>query len=207
MDSSKILLQRILLLVIITGSTLFLVFTIIYFALQLSPSMTTIAPVATPPVNIQKEVSVGLPIRLVIPKIGIDTNLEYVGLTPGGELDVSKNPANAAWYNLGPRPGEKGNAIIDGHYGWVNNTPAIFDTLHTLKKGDVIYIEDSQKRIITFIVYELKSYDKNKDYLDVFVSDDDRAHLNLITCQGVWNKVGQNYSDRLVVFANEEIKL
>jgi hypothetical protein len=32
-----------------------------------------------------------------------------------------------------------------------------------------------------------------------------KVHLNLITCGGVWDKVGKSYSNRIVVFADMEI--
>ncbi|MFA5830510.1 MAG: class F sortase [Candidatus Paceibacterota bacterium] len=148
----------------------------------------------------------GLPVRLKIPKISIDTTLEYVGLTPEGNVDVPAGPFNAAWYELSPRPGEKGNAIITGHFGWKNGIPAIFDYLYKLRKGDKIYIEDETGTTTTFIVRESRRYAPSAGSSDVFVSNDERAHLNLITCEGIWNKTEKSYSKRLVVFADKEIK-
>jgi len=37
---------------------------------------------------------------------------------------------------------------------------------------------------------------------DVFTSSDGKAHLNLITCDGIWDKNAAQYSERLVVFAD-----
>ena len=63
----------------------------------------------------------GLPLNLSIPKIRLNVSLEHIGLTTQGEMAVPDGIGNAGWYNLGPRPGEKGNAVIDGHYGvWKN---------------------------------------------------------------------------------------
>ena len=38
----------------------------------------------------------------------------------------------------------------------------------------------------------------------VFISNDEKLHLNLITCEGIWSKAQQSYSKRLVVFADRE---
>ena len=142
--------------------------------------------------------------RLKIPKINVDAALDYVGLTAqGGELDVPKGPINAAWYDQGPRPGEKGDAVIDGHFGWKDNIPAVFDNLHELRKGDDLYVEDAKGSTTTFVVRELRTYAQNQDDSNVFVSSDWKAHLNLITCQGVWSNTNKSYSNRLVVFADE----
>lgn len=148
----------------------------------------------------------GSPVHLTIPAINVDTTLESVGLTSEGAVDVPKDPTHAAWYNLGPRPGEVGNAIIDGHYTWKNHTAAVFDNLYTLQTGDKIYTKDEKGVTTIFSVRELRTYSPDADALDVFTSTDGKAHLNLITCQGTWNRLSKSYSSRLVVFTDAVIK-
>jgi len=147
-----------------------------------------------------------LPVHLKIPSINIDANVEYVGFTLSGIMDVPKGFANVAWFNLGPRPGEVGSSVIDGHSGYKNNKPAVFDNLYKLQKGDEIYIENSNGTIITFVVSGIKSYDSESDASSVFASNDGKSHLNLITCAGSWNEILQSHSKRLVVFTDKEIK-
>lgn len=148
-----------------------------------------------------------LPVRLEIPKIGIDTVIEHVGLTKDGALDVPKGPSNAAWFELSPRPGGVGSSVIDGHFGYKNNRPAVFDNLYKLKKGDKIYVQDSKGGMIAFVVREFRSYDRNESTSDVFNSSDGTSHLNLITCAGDWNPIAKTHSQRLVVFTDREIIL
>lgn len=145
-----------------------------------------------------------LPIRLAIPVLNVDSTVEYVGVNVGGEMEVPKGPTSTAWFNLGPRPGEEGSAVISGHFGWKNGIPAVFDNLHKLKRGDKIYITDDNGASTSFVVREIRSYDQNADASDVFGSIDGKAHLNLVTCQGVWNKNLKSYSNRLVAFADKE---
>lgn len=152
--------------------------------------------------NRPEKVTAQLPVRLKIPKIKVDTTLEHVGLTPEGQMEVPKSPDNAAWFKLGPRPGERGSSVIDGHFGLKDKKPAIFDDLHLLKKGDSLYIEDEKGATITFVVQELRMFKPNEDASSVFASNDGKAHLNIITCRGVWDKARQSYSTRLVVFAD-----
>jgi len=150
------------------------------------------------------QVGSGLPFRLKIPSINVDSIVEYVGITEEGAMDVPKDIANAGWYDLGPRPGENGSAVIAGHYGWKNGMPAAFDNLSKLQRGDQIYVEDETGAIITFVVREIKSLDPKADVSAVFSSNDRKAHLNLVTCEGVWDKTQKSYSKRLVVFADRE---
>ena len=147
-----------------------------------------------------------LPIRLTIPKINVDAPIEYVGLSQDGAMDAPKGPLEVAWFNLGPRPGETGNAVLAGHEGWKDGIPAVFDTLHALRKGDRLYVEDEKGLITTFVVRELRTFGKDEDATDVFSSTDGKSHLNLITCEGSWNKTEKSYSHRLVVFADKEAK-
>jgi LPXTG-site transpeptidase (sortase) family protein len=148
----------------------------------------------------------GLPVRLKIPKIKIDAAVESVGLTPQGAMGVPKNPTDAAWFNLGPLPGEAGSSVIDGHIGlWNGNQPiAVFDFLHKLHPGDKIYVVDDKGVTTTFVVSDLRTYAQNADDSNVFSSSDGKAHLNLITCDGTWNKTLNSYPDRLVVFTNQQ---
>ena len=145
----------------------------------------------------------GIPIRLKIPRLKIDAPVESVGLTPEGAMGVSKDIANAAWFNLGPHPGEIGSAVIDGHYGWKDDVPAVFDKLHKIRVGDKIYIDDESGVTTTFVLREKKTLQPNDDASSVFSSSDGQAHLNLITCQGAWNETSHSYPDRLVVFSDQ----
>ena len=151
-----------------------------------------------------EQVTPGFPIRLKISRIDVDAVVKYVGITSQGAMDVPESPADVAWFNLGPRPGEVGSAVISGHYGWKNNMPAVFDGLHKLQKGDKLYIEDEKGATATFVVRELRRYSDEEEAPSVFRSSDGKAHLNLITCEGVWNKTKKSYSNRLVVFIDKE---
>jgi LPXTG-site transpeptidase (sortase) family protein len=146
------------------------------------------------------------PFRLTIPSINVDAPVESVGLTPRGAVDSPKEPANAAWFNLGPRPGDQGSAVIDGHFGWKDNVPAVFDNLAALQAGDKVYVEDADGVTTTFVVRELRTYDPNDATDAVFRSGDGKAHLNLITCGGLWDEASKSYAKRLVVFTDKDTK-
>lgn len=143
-----------------------------------------------------------LPVRLKIPEIGVDAAVEYVGLTLDGAMGAPKGRTDVAWFNQGPRPGEKGSAVIDGHEGWKNDLPAVFDNLNQLKTGDEILVQDEAGAVKTFVVRDIKTFDKSGNAASVFASSDGKSHLNLITCEGVWNAALKSYSNRLIVFAD-----
>lgn len=154
----------------------------------------------------REQARVGLPARLKIPSIAVDAAIEHVGIAPDGSMAVPKGPDDVAWFNKGPRPGEPSSAVIAGHYGWKNNIPAAFDNLHKLRQGDKVYVEDEYGGTIGFVVRELRTYGENDDAWDVFNSSDGKAHLNLATCEGIWNKFSKSYSKRLVVFTDKVVE-
>lgn len=145
----------------------------------------------------------GLPLRFKIPKIKVDALVENIGFTVDGIVGVPEGPNNVAWFNLGPRPGEVGSAVISGHSGWKNDIPAVFDGLVRLNDGDKIYVEDDKGSIIVFRVREFKIYGRDDQAPEVFISNDGKAHLNLVTCTGVWNEKEKSRSNRLVVFTDK----
>lgn len=147
---------------------------------------------------------VGIPTRLRIPKIGVDAAVENVGVTSSGAMAVPKGPNGVGWYSPGLRPGEIGSAVMAGHYGWKNGISAVFDHLDQIKKGDQIYVEDDRGITTIFVASDVRAYGEKDNATEIFVSDDRKAHLNLITCEGVWNSSTKSYSKRLVIFADKK---
>jgi LPXTG-site transpeptidase (sortase) family protein len=155
--------------------------------------------------NVVIEKEYGLPINIKIPVIGVDAVVESVGITETGEMGIPKGPSEVGWYELGMRPGEEGSAVMAGHYGtWRSGQGSVFDNLYKLRAGDEIYVEDDKGEKITFVVSKTREYDPKADTSDIFISSDGKAHLNLITCEGNWNKASQSFSQRRVVFADKE---
>lgn len=146
----------------------------------------------------------GIPAKLRIPKINIDADVIQVALTSGGFMDAPSGPDEVGWYNLGPYPGEIGNAVIDGHSGWKGGKKAVFDDLYKLSIGDKVYVESDGGVLTTFTVKKISKYTPNADAKDVFISTDGKIHLNLITCTGFWNNILKSHSSRLVVFTDKE---
>lgn len=200
----KILSRLTLLVVIFVGLIFFLAPSFYSFSKNLNQSNLASFVENTPVSLSQEQENFELPVRLKIPVINVDSTIEHVGITSDGAMDIPKNQDDVAWLKIGSRPGDMGNAVISGHYGWKNSIPAAFDNLYKLQRGDKLYIEDGKGLIITFIVRESRTYDWDADASDVFSSNDEKVHLNLITCEGAWDKTQKSYSKRLVVFTDKE---
>lgn len=138
------------------------------------------------------------PVRLKIPSISVNAAIEHVGVTPAGIMGIPVDTSNVAWFSLGPKPGERGSAVIAGHFDGINGVDAVFTNLNRLKKGDELFVENNKGEVVTFVVQGSGTYDPG--YADEVFSRNDGSYLNLITCDGVWDDVKKSFSKRLIVF-------
>ena len=143
----------------------------------------------------------GLPMRLLIPSIGVDTSIESMGLTKSGGMDAPSKATTAGWYKYGAIPGDKGSAVLDGHIVGLRGEAGVFFNLHKLQVGDSLSVIDGKGQTTTFKVRGVRAYNQNEEHDEVFNSQD-KAHLNIITCAGEWDAGQQHYLARLVVFAD-----
>ncbi len=143
---------------------------------------------------------VGNPTRIIIPKLNIEANIEQVGMTDTGRMDIPKNIDDVAWYDLGAKPGEVGSAVIGGHLD-SKTGPAIFYKLYTLKPNDYITIIDENNKTYNFKVSEVKVFSDNNFPINTVFTRNDQSRLNLITCYGTYSKTLSNYNQRVVVFS------
>jgi sortase A len=144
---------------------------------------------------------VGLPTRLTIKKLGIDAQVEYVGTTPAGAMDVPANVTEAGWYKYGAHPGDVGTAVIAGHLDGIHGEPGVFINLNRLKLGDEFSVVNDLGESVSFAVRQIKTYGQSQQPEEVFHSSQG-VHLNLITCTGAWDRAEKRFSERLVVFGD-----
>ena len=143
----------------------------------------------------------GLPVRLSIPKIGVNAAIAFMGLTSAGDMEAPATNEGLGWYKYGPRPGNTGSAVIAGHLGV--GTDAVFANLGELAVDDTMSLTDDAGRVVSFVVTGTRMYDQDMEPAEVFTSSSG-AHLNLITCNGEWNPERNTYNQRLVVFTDRQ---
>jgi sortase A len=179
-------------LLIIALAAFFLLLLLLFYFIQSNNKKS--AP------EVLNRTSPGLPVRLTIPIINVDAAIQYVGVNAKGEMEVPSNATDVSWFKLGYRPGETGSAVISGHFDGKNSEAGVFFNLYKLEKGDKLYIKDDKEITTTFIVRESRTYDPG--YAEEIFNLNDSAHLNLVTCDGVWDGTKKSYNKRLVVFAD-----
>ncbi|MDX2396285.1 class F sortase [Streptomyces sp. DK15] len=145
-----------------------------------------------------------VPDRIEIPDIKVDAPLDTVGLDAQGvmrEPDFAE-PDDAAWYEQGPTPGERGASAIVGHMDTPRAPKAVFFNLKELKKDQRIEVHRTDGTTAVFAVDEVDTFKKDAFPTDrVYGDTRGRAELRLITCGGDLT-ADRHWDANVVVFAH-----
>ena len=142
------------------------------------------------------------PIRLLIPTIGINAAIESLGtLADGNMATPTQSPwEDVGWYNAGPRPGEKGSAVIDGHLDKPGGYPAVFWRLRNIQPGSEVKVQSTDGKTLSFHVTRIALYQPQDAPIQDIFGNRSGNYLNLITCAGDWIPSQHQTTLRLVVY-------
>lgn len=114
-------------------------------------------------------------------------------------------PDIVGWFSMGPRPGQRGNVLMDGHVDWADRQTgiartAVFYPLRNVQLGQDVVI-DSDGRRHTYRIRDTRLYAfDDASALSVLQPTSD-AVVTLITCEGTFDRGAHNYSHRRVIIA------
>jgi hypothetical protein len=143
------------------------------------------------------------PVRISIESIKLHASVDQIGLAPDGTLEEQpfSTASHAAWYRLGPAPGQVGPAVISGHVDTKTNL-AVFFYLTKLRPGDRVVITRADGRMVTFSVDWLGEFPKSNFPTELVYGATNYPALRLITCGGPFDRSAGSYRDNIVVFAH-----
>ena len=139
------------------------------------------------------------PSRLLIPRIGVNARIESRGLDAYRNMLTPRDFHDVAWYNLGPAPGQPGNALMNGHVDWWTGS-AVFTRLAELRPGDRVTVVRGDGTRLTFKVTGSDTVAAGARVASLFAPSKS-ARLTLITCAGVWDPRTLSNTQRLLVSA------
>jgi hypothetical protein len=140
------------------------------------------------------------PVRIEIPAIGVDAPVIPLGLNPDRTLEVPANYGDTGWWSGGPRPGERGPAVIAGHVD-SHTGPAVFFRIGELRPGDPIAVVRRDGTRARFTVLGSEQYRKADFPTERVYGRTRGATLRLITCSGEFDRASGHYLDNTVVYA------
>ncbi len=141
------------------------------------------------------------PTSLEIPAIGVNTGeLDDLGLTPSGAMDVPEGASTAGWFALSPVPGEAGPSVLAAHVNY-DGVPGVFARLHEMKAGDTAIVRRSDGTPVRFTAYRVERFSKSAFPTADVYGNTAGPELRLITCGGDFDRAAHSYRDNVVVFA------
>lgn len=142
------------------------------------------------------------PYRVVIPRLGVDSLLENLAVTPNGMLAAPRDFQRAGWFTSGTRPGDVGPAVVAGHVD-SRAGPAVFFRLSELRAGDRVTIVRRDGSRVHYDVDRLQRFAKNAFPTEQVYGPTALPELRLITCAGYFDRTTGHYVDNLVVWATQ----
>jgi hypothetical protein len=141
-----------------------------------------------------------LPLRLIVPSLGISTSVGQLGLQANHQVQVPTNVHTVGWFRLGPSPGQVGSSVILGHVDSYLG-PGVFFDIKTLPVGALIEVVLDNGVTGLFRVVNVVQYAKT-NFPDALVYGASGARLlNLVTCGGTFNHLTGSYESNIVVFS------
>jgi sortase (surface protein transpeptidase) len=142
-----------------------------------------------------------IPVRVVIPAIGVDARIEQLGLNVDRTMQVPGSLADAGWFQPGPEPGETGAAVIVGH---LNSTrgQGVFAHLSSLRRGQliVVYLRDGSR--VRFVARSMLRVSKSRFPTKLVYAKTSKPTLRVITCAGWLDPATGHHADNYIVLAS-----
>ncbi len=144
-------------------------------------------------------VPAGWPKTFAIPRFSVKAVVESLKFSSIADGKAPKQWGDVAWYDRGPRPGDRGRATIFGH---LDSTccPAVFWQLHSLRPGDVVQVNYKTGNPLRFRVMWQGTYANAHLPLKFMFGNSNQRGLTLMTCAGIFHTDGTGYDHKLLVY-------
>ncbi len=140
------------------------------------------------------------PVRLLIPTLDIDTDIQHRGITRAGNMAAPDNFSDVSWYKYGTVPGKRGSAVMAGHEDNALALDGVFKHLRDLRAGDDVFVVMADGTKLHFEVIESAIYPYDNSPVERIFNSTSGTFLNLITCAGEWLPQAKTNDQRLVVY-------
>ena len=165
------------------------------------PGTVSTAPPPTSASPREPGMPTSVPVRLVIPAIGVDAPLirvgqvgNSVGVPPLGDLNL------AGWFDRTVTPGQTGPSLIDGHVDSYAGR-SVFFNLKNLKLADQIRVLRADGTTAVFRVTWVQIVAKAAFPWRAVLGPTSYPALRLVTCGGPSDSLTGHYVDNIIVCA------
>jgi len=142
----------------------------------------------------------GVPLRLVVPAIGVDARVQAFDLNPDLTMPAPGDAVTVGWYSFGAEAGAAGNVVLAGHRDWGGRRGAFF-ALGAVPDGAEIWLQDRRGVWYLYAVQWSVSIPEQDAPIPELLGATVTPVLTLITCSGVFSRAAGQYLERRVVRA------
>lgn len=141
------------------------------------------------------------PTVLEVPRLGIRTAVQAVGVSPDGSLALP--PARrVGWYRSGASPGGvQGSAVLAGHVDSRTEGRGALFPLQSARPGDRVLVGLADGRALRYEVVARERLPRGRLPVRELFARTGAPRLTLITCGGEYNPARGGYEDNVVVTA------
>ena len=144
--------------------------------------------------------SSGVPVRLVLPAIGVDAEVGAFALNADLTMPVPQVAWQVAWYTFSAVAGGGGNAVLAGHRDWQRQRGVFYD-LGRVQEGDEVWLQDAVGNFYLYsVVWSLSMADDTAPVEDI-AGPTAVPSVTLITCSGTFDRGIGRYVERRIVRA------
>ncbi len=147
-----------------------------------------------------------IPIAISIPDANVDAEVEKNKIVDGVMLDPS-GPWVVSWYQetgLAGDTHEYRNMVVSGHIDYWGVGPSVFQSVATLKKGELIQVTGDHGTVYTYAVDTLEQVpaQPSREQMQEIAGKSTTPILTIITCGGEFDHAKGEYPERTIVRAN-----
>jgi sortase (surface protein transpeptidase) len=140
-------------------------------------------------------------VRLRVPGLGIDADIDAVGVQADGQMALPADVDRVGWYRFGPAPGAGGSAVLAGHVDDRDQGLGAMAPLRDAAVGQEVDVQDGAGATTRWRVVSRELIQKPGLPLDRLFARDGPPRLTLITCGGPFQPALRSYRDNVVVVA------
>ena len=161
-----------------------------------------LTPEPPPRVVVEEPAPVTAPVRLKIPRLGVDAPLDDVALEADGSMEIPHDVHRVGWYSPGVMPAEPtGTAVLSGHVNSRAQGPGALSNLKATEPGDRITVVHEDGSESLWQVERRSNYLKTQlPIADIFTRFGDQR-LVVITCGGPFDANARSHTENVVVYA------
>lgn len=141
------------------------------------------------------------PVRLRIPRLRVDAEVQPVGLARDGTVAVPGDAGGTGWYRYGPAPGAPaGSAVLVGHVDSRTGRLGALAALHDVRAGDEVVVRRKGAPEVRYTVAAREVRDRDRLPGELFRRTGPPV-LTLITCTLPYDREQGGYRNNLIVTA------